>query len=183
MPSFFFYILFISKLVQKYQQLFSCYLCASIQVILKGSLASYRRAQLCIIKPHYNIIIIIEKIRLPQERERRRQHTTFIRQLDSRRRWEERERRKHQNLLDRLLAKEKKLQSRRKEMELLSELRYCYISLYLSYCKKIKERDPRTLVIKESSSQGGSELVQELCIWLQLGILVILIKISERQNT
>ncbi|CAD0206625.1 unnamed protein product [Chrysodeixis includens] len=58
-----------------------------------------------------------------QERERRRQHTTFIRQLDSRRRWEERERRKHQNLLDRLLVKEKKLQQRRKEMELLSELR------------------------------------------------------------
>ncbi|XP_053621157.1 bromodomain adjacent to zinc finger domain protein 2B isoform X13 [Plodia interpunctella] len=58
-----------------------------------------------------------------QERERRRQHTTFIRQLDSRRRWEERERRKHQNLLDRLLAKEKKLQQRRKEMELLAELR------------------------------------------------------------
>ncbi|KAI5638094.1 PHD-finger domain-containing protein [Phthorimaea operculella] len=58
-----------------------------------------------------------------EERERRRQHTTFIRQLDSRRRWEERERRKHQNLLDRLLAKEKKLQLRRKEMELLSELR------------------------------------------------------------
>ncbi|XP_050669152.1 bromodomain adjacent to zinc finger domain protein 2B-like isoform X8 [Leptidea sinapis] len=58
-----------------------------------------------------------------QERERRRQHTTFIRQLDSRRRWEERERRKHQNLLDRLLVKEKKLQQRRKEMELLAELR------------------------------------------------------------
>ncbi|XP_039748028.1 bromodomain adjacent to zinc finger domain protein 2B-like isoform X10 [Pararge aegeria] len=58
-----------------------------------------------------------------QERERRRQHTTFIRQLDSRRRWEDRERRKHQNLLDRLLVKEKKLQQRRKEMELLSELR------------------------------------------------------------
>ncbi|XP_059062491.1 bromodomain adjacent to zinc finger domain protein 2B-like [Achroia grisella] len=58
-----------------------------------------------------------------QERERRRQHTTFIRQLDSRRRWEERERRKHQNLLDRLLVKEKKLQQRRKEMELLTELR------------------------------------------------------------
>ncbi|KAM3955970.1 LOW QUALITY PROTEIN: uncharacterized protein ACR2FA_010081 [Aphomia sociella] len=60
---------------------------------------------------------------ITEERERRRQHTTFIRQLDSRRRWEERERRKHQNLLDRLLAKEKKLQQRRKEMELLSELR------------------------------------------------------------
>ncbi|XP_037873189.1 bromodomain adjacent to zinc finger domain protein 2B isoform X7 [Bombyx mori] len=58
-----------------------------------------------------------------QERERRRQHTTFIRQLDARRRWEERERKKHQNLLDRLLVKEKKLQQRRKEMELLSELR------------------------------------------------------------
>ncbi|GBP64995.1 Bromodomain adjacent to zinc finger domain protein 2B [Eumeta japonica] len=58
-----------------------------------------------------------------QERERRRQHTTFIRQLDARKRWEERERRKHQNLLDRLLAKEKKLQQRRREMELLSELR------------------------------------------------------------
>ncbi|XP_073964793.1 bromodomain adjacent to zinc finger domain 2B toutatis isoform X13 [Choristoneura fumiferana] len=58
-----------------------------------------------------------------QERERRRQHTTFVRQLDARRRWEERERRKHQNLLDRLLAKEKKLQQRRKEMELLAELR------------------------------------------------------------
>lgn len=60
---------------------------------------------------------------ITEERERRRQHTTFIRQLDSRRRWEERERKKHQNLLDRLLAKEKKLQLRRKEMELLSELR------------------------------------------------------------
>ncbi|XP_063370993.1 uncharacterized protein LOC134659272 [Cydia amplana] len=60
---------------------------------------------------------------ISEERERRRQHTTFIRQLDSRRRWEERERRKHQNLLDRLLAKEKKLQQRRKEMELLAELR------------------------------------------------------------
>ncbi|KAI8441459.1 hypothetical protein MSG28_015059 [Choristoneura fumiferana] len=59
-----------------------------------------------------------------QERERRRQHTTFVRQLDARRRWEERERRKHQNLLDRLLAKEKKLQQRRKEMELLAELRH-----------------------------------------------------------
>ncbi|XP_061381382.1 bromodomain adjacent to zinc finger domain protein 2B isoform X9 [Danaus plexippus] len=58
-----------------------------------------------------------------QERERRRQHTAFIRQLDARRRWEDRERRKHQNLLDRLLAKEKKLQQRRKEMELLAELR------------------------------------------------------------
>ncbi|KAG6447295.1 hypothetical protein O3G_MSEX004836 [Manduca sexta] len=60
---------------------------------------------------------------ITEERERRRQHTTFIRQLDSRRRWEERERKKHQNLLDRLLVKEKKLQQRRKEMELLSELR------------------------------------------------------------
>ncbi|XP_073964799.1 bromodomain adjacent to zinc finger domain 2B toutatis isoform X19 [Choristoneura fumiferana] len=60
---------------------------------------------------------------LLEERERRRQHTTFVRQLDARRRWEERERRKHQNLLDRLLAKEKKLQQRRKEMELLAELR------------------------------------------------------------
>ncbi|XP_045457539.1 bromodomain adjacent to zinc finger domain protein 2B-like [Melitaea cinxia] len=60
---------------------------------------------------------------ITEERERRRQHTTFIRQLDSRRRWEERERRKHQNLLDRLLVKEKKLQQRRKEMELLAEIR------------------------------------------------------------
>ncbi|XP_012551869.1 uncharacterized protein LOC101745407 isoform X6 [Bombyx mori] len=60
---------------------------------------------------------------ITEERERRRQHTTFIRQLDARRRWEERERKKHQNLLDRLLVKEKKLQQRRKEMELLSELR------------------------------------------------------------
>ncbi|XP_073964794.1 bromodomain adjacent to zinc finger domain 2B toutatis isoform X14 [Choristoneura fumiferana] len=60
---------------------------------------------------------------ITEERERRRQHTTFVRQLDARRRWEERERRKHQNLLDRLLAKEKKLQQRRKEMELLAELR------------------------------------------------------------
>ncbi|CAG4958104.1 unnamed protein product [Parnassius apollo] len=58
-----------------------------------------------------------------QERERRRQHTTFVRQLDARRRWAERERRKHQNLLDRLLAKERKLQQRRREMELLAELR------------------------------------------------------------
>ncbi|XP_073964798.1 bromodomain adjacent to zinc finger domain 2B toutatis isoform X18 [Choristoneura fumiferana] len=66
---------------------------------------------------------LLEQKYITEERERRRQHTTFVRQLDARRRWEERERRKHQNLLDRLLAKEKKLQQRRKEMELLAELR------------------------------------------------------------
>ncbi|XP_045527015.1 uncharacterized protein LOC123715772 isoform X10 [Pieris brassicae] len=75
------------------------------------------------IKRHQAMLLKEQQKYITEERERRRQHTTFIRQLDSRRRWEERERRKHQNLLDRLLVKEKKLQQRRKEMELLSELR------------------------------------------------------------
>lgn len=75
------------------------------------------------IKRQQAILLKEQQKYITEERERRRQHTTFIRQLDSRRRWEERERRKHQNLLDRLLVKEKKLQQRRKEMELLAELR------------------------------------------------------------
>ncbi|XP_045782477.1 bromodomain adjacent to zinc finger domain protein 2B-like isoform X11 [Maniola jurtina] len=75
------------------------------------------------IKRQQSMLLKEQQKYITEERERRRQHTTFIRQLDSRRRWEERERRKHQNLLDRLLVKEKKLQQRRKEMELLSELR------------------------------------------------------------
>ncbi|XP_050669146.1 bromodomain adjacent to zinc finger domain protein 2B-like isoform X3 [Leptidea sinapis] len=75
------------------------------------------------IKRHQAMLLKEQQKYITEERERRRQHTTFIRQLDSRRRWEERERRKHQNLLDRLLVKEKKLQQRRKEMELLAELR------------------------------------------------------------
>ncbi|XP_052742948.1 bromodomain adjacent to zinc finger domain protein 2B isoform X1 [Bicyclus anynana] len=75
------------------------------------------------IKRQQSMLLKEQQKFITEERERRRQHTTFIRQLDSRRRWEERERRKHQNLLDRLLVKEKKLQQRRKEMELLSELR------------------------------------------------------------
>ncbi|XP_050358771.1 bromodomain adjacent to zinc finger domain protein 2B-like isoform X14 [Nymphalis io] len=78
-----------------------------------------KRQQAMLLKEQQKYIMEVNNI----ERERRRQHTTFIRQLDSRRRWEERERRKHQNLLDRLLVKEKKLQQRRKEMELLAELR------------------------------------------------------------
>ncbi|XP_041988552.1 bromodomain adjacent to zinc finger domain protein 2B-like isoform X13 [Aricia agestis] len=75
------------------------------------------------LKRHQAMLLKEQQKFISEERERRRQHTTFIRQLDGRRRWEERERRKHQNLLDRLLVKEKKLQQRRKEMELLSELR------------------------------------------------------------
>lgn len=47
----------------------------------------------------------------------------LIKQLDCRRRFEEREKRKHQVLLDKLLLKEKRLEERKKEIELLTELR------------------------------------------------------------
>lgn len=58
-----------------------------------------------------------------QERERRRQHMSLVKQLDGRRRYEDRERRKHRLLLDKLSLKEKKLEQRKKEIELLKELR------------------------------------------------------------
>ncbi|XP_063835602.1 uncharacterized protein LOC135084795 [Ostrinia nubilalis] len=81
------------------------------------------KRQQAILLKEQNATSRVQQKYITEERERRRQHTTFIRQLDSRKRWEDKERRKHQNLLDRLLVKEKKLQQRRKEMELLAELR------------------------------------------------------------
>lgn len=47
----------------------------------------------------------------------------LVKQLDGRRRFEEREKRKHRVLLDKLLLKERRLEQRKKELELLAELR------------------------------------------------------------
>lgn len=58
-----------------------------------------------------------------QERERRRQHTSYMKSLDSRKKYEEREKKKHQVVLDKLISREKKLISRRKDAEILTELR------------------------------------------------------------
>ncbi|XP_063700071.1 bromodomain adjacent to zinc finger domain protein 2B [Culicoides brevitarsis] len=58
-----------------------------------------------------------------QERERRRQHMTYIKQLDTRKKLEEREKKKHQQVLDKLISREKKLISRRREADILAELR------------------------------------------------------------
>lgn len=58
-----------------------------------------------------------------QERERRRQHSGYIKQLDVRKKYEEREKKKHQLVLDKLISREKKLINRRREADILSELR------------------------------------------------------------
>ncbi|KAJ6644557.1 Bromodomain adjacent to zinc finger domain protein 2B, partial [Pseudolycoriella hygida] len=57
------------------------------------------------------------------ERERRRQHMTLIRQLENRRKYEEREKKKHQMVLDKLISREKKLTIKKRDAEILAELR------------------------------------------------------------
>ncbi|XP_065166664.1 bromodomain adjacent to zinc finger domain protein 2B isoform X6 [Atheta coriaria] len=57
------------------------------------------------------------------ERERRRQHMTLIKSLESRRKLEERERKKQQALAEKQANKEKKMEQRRIELEILAELR------------------------------------------------------------
>lgn len=49
---------------------------------------------------------------------------TYIKQLDTRKKLEDREKKKHQHVLDKLISREKKLISRRREADILSELRY-----------------------------------------------------------
>lgn len=48
---------------------------------------------------------------------------TYIKQLDTRKKLEDREKKKHQQVLDKLISREKKLISRRREADILSELR------------------------------------------------------------
>ncbi|CAG0925247.1 unnamed protein product, partial [Notodromas monacha] len=58
-----------------------------------------------------------------QERERRRQHMALLRSLDARKRWEERERRRNEVKLEKEAVKDRKLDRRRIEVELMKELR------------------------------------------------------------
>ncbi|XP_061392487.1 uncharacterized protein LOC133327957 [Musca vetustissima] len=57
------------------------------------------------------------------ERERRRQHMNLIRQLEIRRKFEEREKKKHQMVLDRLILREKRLAARKRDAEILAQIR------------------------------------------------------------
>lgn len=57
------------------------------------------------------------------ERERRRQHMNLIRQLEVRRKFEEREKKKHQMVLDRLILREKRLAARKRDAEILAQIR------------------------------------------------------------
>ncbi|XP_059224803.1 bromodomain adjacent to zinc finger domain protein 2B isoform X2 [Stomoxys calcitrans] len=57
------------------------------------------------------------------ERERRRQHMNLIRQLEVRRKFEEREKKKHQMVLDRLIMREKRLAARKRDAEILAQIR------------------------------------------------------------
>ncbi|XP_073812237.1 bromodomain adjacent to zinc finger domain 2B toutatis isoform X11 [Musca autumnalis] len=57
------------------------------------------------------------------ERERRRQHMNLIRQLEIRRKFEEREKKKHQMVLDRLIMREKRLAARKRDAEILAQIR------------------------------------------------------------
>uniref|UniRef100_A0A336LQU0 CSON001452 protein n=1 Tax=Culicoides sonorensis TaxID=179676 RepID=A0A336LQU0_CULSO len=57
------------------------------------------------------------------ERDRRRQHMSYVKQFDARKKLEDREKKKHQHVLDKLISREKKLISRRREADILSELR------------------------------------------------------------
>ncbi|XP_075169426.1 bromodomain adjacent to zinc finger domain 2B toutatis isoform X2 [Haematobia irritans] len=57
------------------------------------------------------------------ERERRRQHMNLIRQLEVRRKFEEREKKKHQMVLDRLIMREKRLAARKRDAEILTQIR------------------------------------------------------------
>lgn len=60
---------------------------------------------------------------LIKERERRRQHMTLIRQLENRKKYEEREKKKHQVVLDKLILRERRLNARKRDSEVLAELR------------------------------------------------------------
>lgn len=48
---------------------------------------------------------------------------TLIRQLENRRKFEDREKKKHQLVLDRLLSREKRIAIRKRDSEILAELR------------------------------------------------------------
>lgn len=58
-----------------------------------------------------------------QEKERRKQHIAIIKQLEYRRKFEEREKKRHQMLLEKLIAREKKLAIKKMDSEILAELR------------------------------------------------------------
>lgn len=49
---------------------------------------------------------------------------TLIRQLDLRRKFEERERKRHQMVLDRLIQREKRLATRKRDLAILTQIRY-----------------------------------------------------------
>uniref|UniRef100_T1GSG8 DDT domain-containing protein n=1 Tax=Megaselia scalaris TaxID=36166 RepID=T1GSG8_MEGSC len=57
------------------------------------------------------------------ERERRRQHMALIRQLEVRRKFEDKERKKHQLVLDRLIAREKRVANKKRDTEILTQIR------------------------------------------------------------
>lgn len=48
---------------------------------------------------------------------------TLIRQLELRRKFEEREKKKHQLILEKLVSREKRLAMRKRDVEILNELR------------------------------------------------------------
>ena len=48
---------------------------------------------------------------------------TLIRQLETRRKFEEREKKKHQLILDRLILREKRMATRKRDSEILAEIR------------------------------------------------------------
>lgn len=66
---------------------------------------------------------IEDQRRKQEEKERRRQHLAIIKQLDIRRKYEEREKKRHQSLLEKLIAREKKLAEKRTDSKILAELR------------------------------------------------------------
>lgn len=49
---------------------------------------------------------------------------TFIRQLEIRRKFEDKERKKHQLVLDRLIAREKRVANKKRDTEILNQIRY-----------------------------------------------------------
>lgn len=57
------------------------------------------------------------------EKERRRQHMTLVRALETRKRIEERERKRIELRAEKIAKQEKKMEQRRMELELLKELR------------------------------------------------------------
>lgn len=57
------------------------------------------------------------------EKERRRQHMTLVRALETRKRIEERERKRIELRADKIVKQERKMEQRKMELELLKELR------------------------------------------------------------